>query len=619
MIFELKDLNHSFTQIKNLETSSDVSTFKLALLETLSAFEDGYQFSIEYRQNMWDGKKKFYEILEKNVIVFPKGLVSLVLEALIEYNFRPQIDFTYTTNTSHFQLENNELDNFITSLNLKYTPYKYQKKAINDMIIKKRGIFRSATSSGKSLMIYVTTRYLLNQNKNIILIVPSISLVEQMYSDFIDYGWSEEDIEKSVKRIGGEHNSVKGFNKDLTEKPMIITTWQSIYQLDTEAFDCLDCVLVDEVHQAKQGVLEELIYKIKNAEWRLGLTGTVPYMKVHKLSLTASLGRVYTVIKAKELIDLGLATNVTINAVYINYNNNDRLAFKIPYPDEKQFIESHSGRTNFTAKLLDKISEQGNSIGLFDRFEQGSSILEELITSRLGKREEFTMLYDITLQRIATVYELWKANNNIRIYVNSDISDKDRTDILYAAEYIPNSNIPSFLSNIVFTSNKSLINMNKIGSKPVADAYSLFNQGETLYFDISKLKYYSNDVYSKEDFITNKSSFIDIIKQHNLNKIEVYANKIPHIDASEFVKSIKSLAELNIYFYNGSVKPFVREKVRQELETIDNNSFKLVFPSFTTFIKGDLEYLLEDGSFIRGCDISLDSDLKIINNNIVIK
>lgn len=77
-------------------------------------------------------------------------------------------------------------------------------------------------NSGKSLIIYIFMRWALKENKPTILVVPSIGLVTQMAQDFDDYGWS--DTKKYLKQIGGEF---KG-KKDLSEKPLVLSTWQSL-------------------------------------------------------------------------------------------------------------------------------------------------------------------------------------------------------------------------------------------------------------------------------------------------------------------------------------------------------------------------------------------------------
>ena len=43
-------------------------------------------------------------------------------------------------------------------------------------------------------MIYSVVRYYVDKRQKILLVVPTTSLVEQMYKDFQDYGWDSESI-----------------------------------------------------------------------------------------------------------------------------------------------------------------------------------------------------------------------------------------------------------------------------------------------------------------------------------------------------------------------------------------------------------------------------------------
>ena len=67
---------------------------------------------------------------------------------------------------------------------------------------------------------------LLLKDKKILILVPTTSLVEQMYSDFIDYGWSD----KYVHRIYSGHERT-------TDKPVVVSTWQSLYKLPKKYFE----------------------------------------------------------------------------------------------------------------------------------------------------------------------------------------------------------------------------------------------------------------------------------------------------------------------------------------------------------------------------------------------
>ena len=77
----------------------------------------------------------------------------------------------------------------------------YQIDAIWHAIRTNRCLLLSPTASGKSLIIYTLVRYYHLMNLKTLILVPTTSLVEQMYSDFIDYGWKDE----YIHRVYAEH------------------------------------------------------------------------------------------------------------------------------------------------------------------------------------------------------------------------------------------------------------------------------------------------------------------------------------------------------------------------------------------------------------------------------
>ena len=136
------------------------------------------------------------------------------------------------------------MDGFIRGLNLKsrgksIKPRDYQVNAVDFAIRKHRALLLSPTASGKSLIIYILVRYyeiLLreSQNDKILILVPTTSLVEQMYSDFVDYGWLEAYMQKIYS----------GHDKNVTKK-VVISTWQSIYKFPKSYFEQFGCVIGD--------------------------------------------------------------------------------------------------------------------------------------------------------------------------------------------------------------------------------------------------------------------------------------------------------------------------------------------------------------------------------------
>ena len=70
-----------------------------------------------------------------------------------------------------------------------HTPREYQIDGVYEALKNNRKLVISPTASGKSLMIYSVVRYFVERQKDVLIVVPTTSLVEQMYKDFEDYGW----------------------------------------------------------------------------------------------------------------------------------------------------------------------------------------------------------------------------------------------------------------------------------------------------------------------------------------------------------------------------------------------------------------------------------------------
>lgn len=125
--------------------------------------------------------------------------------------------------------------------NMKNAPFEireYQDRAVRAALKYHRGILLSCTSSGKSLMLYNIIKSIRAQNyKKILLIVPNIMLVDQMFDDFKSYGWQQ--IEDEVERLGGGHEAT-------FDCPVLISTWQSLQNKEEEFFEPFDGVFVDE-------------------------------------------------------------------------------------------------------------------------------------------------------------------------------------------------------------------------------------------------------------------------------------------------------------------------------------------------------------------------------------
>jgi len=366
---KIKDINHSYSLIQ-----TDNLDFQLKLMNLLSVYVPGYQFTPQYKSGVWDGKYHFYKVTPHGLVI-PKGLVDVVIN-----KFGHTLEEPYTPIFVPEQITEQELDKFIKTLNLPFEPRDYQKKAILTMINNPRGIILAATNSGKSLVIYMFLMFMYKQSKKSVLIVPNVSLVEQMYSDFKDYKFEK------IANKDDIHIIYAGKEKHF-EKPITITTWQSVYK-NKELFEGVDCIVVDEAHLVKGESLQNIIQASINAKYKWGLTGTLPDDPVLRFMAIGALGKPYTIVTPKQLIEMGYATPVFVNAIFIEYNDEIAKEFRKEcktYQQEVKWIENNIKRNKVIIKLaLKLIKKNENVLMLYNKIAHGELLLKLIMKEKLN-------------------------------------------------------------------------------------------------------------------------------------------------------------------------------------------------------------------------------------------
>lgn len=442
-IIELKDINQSFTHIK---INGDIEYGKI-LIDTLSVYEDGYQFNPNFRNGAWDGKKHFFSILPNQIFEIPLGLTPYIIRDLEKREKK----YIYDKNKDiESKINMDELSSFIKNLNLPFPPYDYQEEAIINSINDKRLVLSSATGSGKSLIIYIIIRWMLKEKKRTLISVPSIGLVSQMSADFKEYGWDE--VDDFLNKIGGDF---KG-DKTLSQLPITITTWQSAQYFNKDNFNNIDCIIIDEAHALGSGdILDNIVKNAKNSKWKIGMTGTVPRIRTDKLQLLGTLGPVKKIINARGLIDKGLATDVIINCIYLNYSKNmvdeyyKNNGNRPKYPDEEKYITTNLKRNKKVAEILLRISKSGNTIGLFSKTAHGELILKNVIEERTGNTN-ITLLHKLTPKPIKEAFDIFKEDKHKIFYINKKITLADRKKIMTNVKKLSDNDkdIELFMKNI---------------------------------------------------------------------------------------------------------------------------------------------------------------------------
>ena len=436
----------------------------------------GYQFVPAYKNKLWDGFIRLYDLRTNQIY---HGLVPYIEKFCAERNYTSEINSEISI-TESFSLV--EAVDFVRTLDLPHEIRDYQLNAFVQAVRNRRILLLSPTASGKSLILYVILRWLQESDyKRGLLIVPTTSLVEQMYTDFKSYGYDSEEY---------CHRQYSGKEKH-TNKLLTITTWQSIYKNDADYFEQFDFVMGDEAHQFKAKSLTTILSGCTNAKYRIGTTGTLDGTQTHRLVLEGLFGPVYKATTTSELIDKGQLASFKIKCLILKHNEAVcKQARDWDYNTEIDYIVQNPARNEFIRNLA--LSLNGNTLILFQFVEKHGKDLYTIIKDSVKDRHVFFVFGGTDVE--------------VRESVRA-ITEKERDAIIVASygTFSTGVNIRN-LHNIIFASpSKSRIrNLQSIGR----GLRKGDNKEEAVLFDIA------------DDFRIGK--FVNYTLKHFIERVKIY-------------------------------------------------------------------------------------------------
>ena len=362
----------------------------------------GFKFMPQYRSRHWDGKIRLFSYATGQIYT---GLYPYILNWCDENN----VSVVDKTDIKDADVDDKKIDQFIEALKIPFTVRDYQKEAFAYSLRKHRCLLLSPTASGKSLIIYLMVRFNLircvDKNDKILIVVPTTSLVEQLYKDFKDYGWNSS---------AHVHRIYQGHEKH-SDKRVYISTWQSIYKMPKKWFEEFGCVIGDEAHLFKAVSLTKILTKLENCKYRIGLTGTLDDSKTHKLVLEGLFGAVNKVISTKTLQDNKQLADLKIYCLVLQHDNMSKDFLKDKsYQEEMDFLVSNEIRNKYIRNLC--LSLEGNSLCLFQYVEKHGTILKKLIEDKNENKKVFFVYGGVDTEereRIRAITE--KSDNSIII------------------------------------------------------------------------------------------------------------------------------------------------------------------------------------------------------------
>ena len=380
------------------------------------------KFMPQYRSRYWNGEIHLYNASTKQIYV---GL----LDKLISFCENRGYTYEFVDNKYYgLPFEVNEMisregvKDYMKSI-CKYFPRDYQVEGVYDALRHNRRLLISPTASGKSLMIYSLVRYYTAKKQNILIVVPTTSLVEQMYKDFQDYGW---DVDSYCHKI----YSGKERESDL---PVTITTWQSIYKLERKWFEKFNVVIGDEAHLFKSKSLVSIMTNLHHAKYRFGFTGTLDGSQTHKWVLEGLFGPAYKITRTAELMEKGHVSKLDITCLILKHSPNK---FET-YEDEIQYLISHERRNSFITNLAKDLD--GNTLILFSRVATHGQILYETLNSIVGEqRKVFFVHGGVSAQERELVREITEREDNAIIVASygtfsTGINIKNLHNVIFAS------------------------------------------------------------------------------------------------------------------------------------------------------------------------------------------
>jgi superfamily II DNA or RNA helicase len=405
------------------------SSIARELSDSFSFYVPGYRFMPTFKMRMWDGKIRLFNQLNYTLYL---GLLSQLEEFCDSNDYTLELGEGFTkSETTAFSED--DCSNFLKTLKLPLKERDYQLAAITHAIRNDRALLLSPTGSGKSFIIYALTRF---NNKKTLIVVPTVSLVHQMLSDFKGYAVNDSTID-----VESDYHCIFSGQEKISNSKYVISTWQSIYKMPKSWFEQFEVVIGDECHLFKAKSLSSLMEKLTKAKYRVGTTGTLDESQTNKLTLEGLFGKTFSVTTTKELMDNKHLSKLSIDCIILKYDEEtSKLIRGNTYQDEIMFLVLNDKRNAFIRNLA--ISTKTNCLVLFQLVDLHGKVLFKLIQDKLKHDGSDRKVFFVSGQVDAKIRE------DIRQIVERE---KDAIIVASSGTFSTGINIRN-LENIIFAS-----------------------------------------------------------------------------------------------------------------------------------------------------------------------
>lgn len=389
-----------FRQLNN-SVASFVTDAGLAreLRSQFSFYASNYKWDKRYKLGYWDGTISPLNLKDRTI---PVGLIPRVKRYLEEQRITYQDN---TLSSEKIDLTDEQIRQFFEQHG-PFTPHEPQIKALQHCLSEARNIILAPTSLGKSYIIHALNVWHTKKNRNVLILVHRANLVLQLQSNFVDEYLSEKYYSTSTIYDG-----------KTVDSQVLITTWQSVKDLDSDWFNQFDVIIGDEIHRHKAKVITEIFNKADQVQYRHGFTATLDNdSDADAMVLEGIYGPPVQVTTLEQQIQDKISVTCDVFVVVLKYGSRhckklhqlidiEKKAGK-EHPDfvvESNFLENFNERTGIIANIATSL--KGNTLVAYKKIEHGNQIFQAindrtnittyLINSKVPKSKRFDIQKNI--------------------------------------------------------------------------------------------------------------------------------------------------------------------------------------------------------------------------------
>ena len=313
----------------------------------------------------------------------PKRLYAITPTGKFDIGlYKNIIDFLQQEGYNLSEIKSNIADYFnpsfknynISELNLSLRDY--QRESISAALNHGRGVVVLPTGAGKTLAIatLINSIFINNKNFKFLVIVPTLQLITQTYSDLLEYGIDTSIITKW-----------SGEDTPNFECNIIIAGLQILQSQHNNHLDLLkniNVLIVDECHKLRKKNEFNNIIKLITTPNKFGFTGTMPPELLDQWNIIGKLGPILYEKQSILLRENKQITNINIQILVFDYVNKPSLSSPNSFhptkafEEEAEFLTNSEGRNNKIASLCKNTDK--NTLIVVERIVHGELLFNKI-------------------------------------------------------------------------------------------------------------------------------------------------------------------------------------------------------------------------------------------------